>query len=179
MKVGTLALINSQPNATELRLSSLMNTADAAFEEYEPGTSPPASRLCRMVMISYRAKNSERVAGRRGSDRLHLLLTRYKIDESNLFFARVEPAGGLAPEGLLANCVAAPRPALKDGDYRVLVQVDSRALNGDAERADNLGVLAQGVQVAIPALTLGVPHSNSIRPGRSRTTECSRRREVP
>lgn len=79
------------------------------------------------------------------------------FDPSDRLIGRVQHAGGVGGLSAYTETLTTDLPGIVDGDYRVLVIADSRALVPDPERDNNDGVSASLLSVASTPLMLGVP----------------------
>ncbi len=162
---GHFPLLSLVVNASNAQLTAIANGADLAFDSFSSDTLVTSASPGQTVSVTYTAKNrSAPPAIGNWIDSVYLSLDG-ELDPSDTLLTRVEHTGGLIGAGSYTETATASLPPLEDGNYRVIVVVDSRGLISDGDRENNLGITTKGIQVTVPLLTLGVPLRRSIAPG--------------
>jgi RHS repeat-associated protein len=149
-------------DATHLTLSSLSVPADLAFVSATP---PAAITPGQPVAVPYTVQNltGTPVVGD-WTDSLYLS-TDGVLDPSDVLLGRFEHHGGLAGNASYTETLTATVPALDEGNYRVIVEADSRHLVPQSNRANDVGASAGTTALGVPVLTLGASFSGTIANG--------------
>jgi RHS repeat-associated protein len=162
LSAGPETLFTVNQTATSFVLNSAGNAADLA---YAGMTIPPAAAPGQNISISYTVKDlTATPATGDWYDSIYLSSSPIMNTDAQLL-GRVHHVGGVAGNGSYSESLTAPVPSVSDGNFHVIVLVDSRGLVAEANRQNNTGVSSGVIQVSIPALTLGTPVSSTINNG--------------
>ena len=89
------------------------------------------------------------------------------LDATAVLLTRVERTTTVAADGSYTVALNVPLPGLVPGGYHPILFVDSRGLQPDADRSNNLLVSSGTIQVSMPSMNLGDSVSTTIASGQS------------
>jgi RHS repeat-associated protein len=166
LRLGRFPLFDASVEPARVVLNAQSTTADLKFDSFNAATFPTTGMPGQNVTLSYTIKNlSDIPATGDWIDSVYLSRDGV-LDPDDALLARVQHTGGVAGMATYSETVTAALPSLADGAYRVIVLADSRGLMPDADRANNQGASTQSIALSLPTLTLGVPVTGTIAPGR-------------
>jgi RHS repeat-associated protein len=162
LTLGFKTLFTVSLGASSLVLNAIVNASDLAFESV---TVPASGMPGQVVSIPYTVQNlAATPATGDWFDSLYLSSDAV-FDSADTLLGRVHHVGDVAGNSSYSETLTAPVPALPNGNYHVIVLVDSRGLVPDLNRANNLGVSSGVINLSVPELPLGVPTAGTIADG--------------
>jgi RHS repeat-associated protein len=156
-------LFTSSLSLSGLVLTSQFNAADLAFDHL----TLPSNTLApgQEVLIPYQVNNLNDATALGSWYDSFYLSTGGVLDQSAVLLGRVLHLDDLAGHSSYSATLDAFVPNVPDGNYRVIVLVDSRNQVPDINRANNSFVSTGALAVRVPALTLGTPFAETIAGG--------------
>jgi RHS repeat-associated protein len=162
LTVGFQTLFTVNQTATSFVLNSVGNASDLAFASMTiPSTAGPGQD----ISVSYTVNNLNSTPAMGDWYDSVYLSSSPVLDPSAQLLGRVHHVGDVAGNGSYSESLTAPVPNVANGNYHVILLVDSRGLVADLNRQNNTGVSTGVIQVNVPILTLGTPVSNTIANG--------------
>ncbi len=148
--LNRVQVLSKQVNSTSTVISGLVDVTDLTVESISVPTEALAGED---VSIQYTVTNLSQFAAEGDWIDSVYLSANSVLDETDLLVGRVEHTGGTTTG--YTKTLTAALPAVLDGDYRVLVAVDSRGLVPDTNRFNNIGVSQEVLRSRLATLELG------------------------
>ncbi len=149
------AFLQVQTNPGNVTLSTSTAVADLALTSATLQTS--TAQPGQAVTVNYQVTDQASTTPVSSWVDSIFLTSGTTIDSSALLLGRVTHTGAVAAGGQYSGTLTAPLPPILPGTYNVLVEVDSRGLVPDANRANNLSAATTTLQTTLPVLNVAAP----------------------